>query len=172
MSVKRHAANGGVEGSEHARGSYHSGGGQSIKQSGLAGVGVSHQRHHVEVLVAAMGAMQGALRTDALDAFGQNADTAADATAVHFQLLLARRAKISRMIWVRSITFRSINFSRLRSCVGVRSLSKITRSAPAAYASVRTSCTLPRPNRVAGSGSDARCTAVPTTRAPALAVSS
>src|ERR1019366_2694143 len=76
------------------------------------------------------------------------------------------------MIGVRSITFRSINFSRLRSCVGVRSLSKITRSAPAAYASVRTSCTLPRPNRVAGSGSDARCTAVPTTRAPALAVSS
>src|SRR5271157_576845 len=76
------------------------------------------------------------------------------------------------MIWVRSMTFRSRIFSRLRSCEGVRSWSKITRSAPAARASVRTSCTLPRPSSVAGSGSGERCEAVPTTRAPALAASS
>src|SRR5208283_4552520 len=34
------------------------------------------------------------------------------------------------------------------------------------------SCTLPRPKRVAGSGSEERCSAVPTTRAPALTASS
>ena len=73
---------------------------------------------------------------------------------------------------MRSMTFRSKDFSRLRSCVGVRSLSKITKSAPAARATARTSLTLPRPNSVDGSGSDERCSAVPTTRAPALAVSS
>ncbi len=62
------------------------------------------------------------------------------------QLAFARaralRAKMSRMSWVRSRTLRSSAFSRLRSCAGVSSLSKMTTSAPQLVARLGERCDL------------------------------
>ena len=64
----------------------------------------------------------------------------------------ARRAKMSRMSCVRSTTFRSSASSRLRSCAGLSSLSKITTSAPSSSHDAASALTLPLPRNVAGSG--------------------
>jgi hypothetical protein len=47
----------------------------------------------VEILVAPAGAMQSALRTDTLNAFGKNANSPPDAPPVHFQLLFTGTAR-------------------------------------------------------------------------------
>ena len=81
----------------------------------------------------------------------------------------ARRAKMSRINWVRSSTFKSSAFSRLRSCAGDSSLSKITTSAPTSSHETASDSTLPLPRNVAGSGFGRSCNTRSTTCAPAAA---
>src|SRR5579859_2407688 len=79
---------------------------------------------------------------------------------------------MSRMSWVRSRTRQGSWASRLRSCVGVRSWSKTTRSAWLAAATPAISSTLPAPMSVAASGRLRRCMTWATTAPPALSTSS
>ena len=81
----------------------------------------------------------------------------------------ARRAKMSRMSCVRSTTFRSSAVSRLRSCAGVSSLSKMTVSTRASSHMSASEVTLPLPRNVAGSGLGRSCNTRRATSAPAAA---
>ena len=83
--------------------------------------------------------------------------------------VLAREAKMSRMSCVRSSTRRSSVRSRLRSCPGLNSLLKITRSAPASSHASASIATLPRPSNSAGSGRRRSCNTCNTTVTPAAA---
>ena len=79
----------------------------------------------------------------------------------------ARRAKMSRMSCVRSMTLRSSPSPRCRSWLGVSSLSTTTRStSPSSHATARL-WTLPLPMKVAGSGARRSCSVENTTVAPA-----
>src|SRR6266567_4865230 len=79
---------------------------------------------------------------------------------------------MSRMSCVRSRTRQGSALSRLRSCVGERSWSKSTRSAPVEAATPAISSTLPAPLSVAGSGRARRCKSSAAISAPALETSS
>ena len=83
----------------------------------------------------------------------------------------ARRAKMSRISWVRSTTARSSFFSSWRSCTGVSSLSKMTTSMSASAHAAANASTLPAPIYVAGSGLGRTCSMRRTTRAPAASAS-
>ena len=95
----------------------------------------------------------------------------ASSTASRAWAVCARLAKMSRISSVRSSTFRPIASSRLRVCPGLRSLSKTTRSASLAAASVLSSSTLPLPRYVVASGASRRWVNRPTTRTPAVSAS-
>ena len=85
-------------------------------------------------------------------------------------LLVACRAKMSRMSAVRSMTFtsRPIAFSRFACWEGVSSSSNTTRSAAWARASSATSSALPVPTNVRGLGASSFCVVVATASAPAV----
>jgi hypothetical protein len=65
----------------------------------------------------------------------------------------SRRAKMSRMSWVRSSTLRSVVSVMARSCDGDRSRSNTSVSAPSSSACSASSSTLPEPTTVRGSSS-------------------
>ena len=83
--------------------------------------------------------------------------------------VLARVAKMSRMSCVRSSTRRSSTRSRLRSCAGLSSLLKITRSTTASSHASANASTLPRPSNRAGFGRRRSCNTRNTTVTPAAA---
>ena len=83
----------------------------------------------------------------------------------------APRAKMSRISSVRSTTFRSVAFSRLRTWAALRSTSMTMTSALSSRQSSVSSCTLPPPRKVAGSGARRCWTHSPTTTAPAVRAS-
>ena len=69
----------------------------------------------------------------------------------------ARRAKMSRMSWVRSMTRRCRIFSMLRSCAGDSSLSKMTNDSCDSSQAAFNVSSLPEPMSVAGSGRSRSC---------------
>ncbi len=79
----------------------------------------------------------------------------------------ARRAKMSRMSWVRSMTFRRTASSICRSCAGVSSASKMTTSASVSAHDAASVTTFPAPRKVEGSAFGRSCSTRRTTVAPA-----
>ena len=69
----------------------------------------------------------------------------------------ARRAKMSRMSWVRSMTRSSRIFSMLRSWAGVSSLSKMTNERSDSWHAALSISSLPDPISVAASGRSRSC---------------
>lgn len=77
-------------------------------------------------------------------------------------------AKMSRIRAVRSMTLTFTTFSSALSCAGVSSPSQITVSAPVASTTSRSSCALPEPMYVAGSGRSRRWITPSRTAEPAV----
>src|SRR5258708_2741099 len=89
------AARGRVERGEELVGDEGLGAGDAIEERGLAGVGVTHERHAQDARAHAPGALRGALLAHLADALLQLLHLLADHAAVQFDLLLARAAGLA-----------------------------------------------------------------------------
>ncbi len=102
---------------------------------------------------------------------GSMYSSCASSTCVRASRLRARRAKMSRISALRSMTFLSVIFSRFRTWAGERSSSKTISPASCRSAVRFSSSALPLPMKLAGSGAGRLATRVATTIPPAVSTS-